>query len=60
MSEHPTQFRFKRYTWFGGGIEWFVYDCHEDKNDDEHMATIYKTQAEAEAVCKLLNAAEGE
>jgi len=58
MSEHPHQFRFFRYAVFGGSTGWFVYDCYEDKNDDEYMATVYKTQAEAEAVCKLLNAGE--
>lgn len=58
MSEHPHQFRFYRYEVCGGGLSWFIFDSYPP--GPYILDAAYTTQAEAEAVCKLLNAAEGE
>jgi len=55
MSEHPTRFRFYRYEVCSAGLSWFIFDSYLPRHI---LDTTYTTKAEAEAVCKLLNAGE--
>jgi hypothetical protein len=63
MSEHPTQFRLFRYAVLEDqadyeGKAWFIFDTIVFPA--QSLPHVYTNKAEAEAVCKLLNAAEGE
>lgn len=59
MSEHPTRFRIPRYCVLGSDLYgWFIFD--NGAIYPHSLDETYKTQAEAKAVCKLMNAAEGE
>jgi hypothetical protein len=54
MSEHPTRFKVYRFQSCNINKEWFIYDYIA--SDPHFLDSTYETKAEAEAVCKLLNA----